>query len=102
MIQHLIVPGPLEDVEEFRVLEWHGSEGDAFAAGRLIVELETQKAIVEVRTQLPRVLRRILCPAGDWQKLGRPIAILSDTPDEPIPDPLPADLPALLVAFDVA
>ena len=31
------------------MLEWHGPEGHAFAPGELVVELETHKALVEVR-----------------------------------------------------
>ena len=39
MIYQLAVPGPIEDVEEVRVLEWHGAAGSAFAIGELIVEV---------------------------------------------------------------
>ena len=37
MIYTLTVPGPIEDVEEVRVLEWHGQPGRAFAVGELVV-----------------------------------------------------------------
>jgi pyruvate/2-oxoglutarate dehydrogenase complex dihydrolipoamide acyltransferase (E2) component len=85
MIHKLVVPGPIEDVEELRVLEWHGAVGRVFAKGELIVELETHKAVVEVRAGQPGVLRRILCPAGSWEKVGNPLAILSDDADEALP-----------------
>jgi pyruvate/2-oxoglutarate dehydrogenase complex dihydrolipoamide acyltransferase (E2) component len=48
------------------------------------VELETHKALVEVRAGRPAVLRRIICAAGDWQAVGKPLALLSDEPDENI------------------
>jgi pyruvate/2-oxoglutarate dehydrogenase complex dihydrolipoamide acyltransferase (E2) component len=51
MIYALAVPGPIEDVEELRVLQWHGEPGTRFAAGEMIVELETHKAVVEVRAR---------------------------------------------------
>jgi len=86
MIYKLTVPGPIEDVEEVRVLEWHGAAGRRFAPGELIVELETHKAIVEVRAGQPGVLRRILCGPGDWQALGAPLALLSDDAGERLPD----------------
>ena len=85
MIYQLAVPGPVEDVDEMRVLEWHGDVGRAFAAGELIVELETYKAVVEVRSGQGGVLRAILCEAGSWQKVGAPLAILSDDPAEALP-----------------
>ena len=85
MIYALAVPGPIEDVEELRVLEWHGAPGTRYAAGELIVELETHKAVVEVRAGRPGVLRAILCPAGEWQSVGRTLALLGDDADEPLP-----------------
>jgi pyruvate/2-oxoglutarate dehydrogenase complex dihydrolipoamide acyltransferase (E2) component len=85
MIYILAVPGPIEDVEEVRVLEWHGQEGRAFAPGELVVELETHKALVEVRAGQSGVLRRIACPEGAWQDLGKTLALFSDDPEEPMP-----------------
>lgn len=101
MIYKLIVPGPLEDVEEVRVLEWHGAPGRRYAPGDLIVELETHKAVVEVRAGRPGVLRRILREPGDWQALGAPLALLSDDTDEPLPAET-EDLAALPVEFEVS
>ena len=86
MIYSLAVPGPIEDVDEVRVLEWHAEPGHAFAPGELMVELETHKALVEVRAAKPGVLRQILCPAGDWRALGQTLALLSDEPDETLPE----------------
>jgi pyruvate/2-oxoglutarate dehydrogenase complex dihydrolipoamide acyltransferase (E2) component len=85
LIYQLAVPGPVEDVDEMRVLEWHGDVGRTFAPGELIVELETYKAVVEVRSGQGGVLRAILCEAGSWQKVGEPLALLSDEPTEAIP-----------------
>ena len=101
MIYTLTVPGPIEDVEEVRVLEWHGAPGRAFAAGELMVELETHKALVEVRAGQPGVLRRILCAEGDWQAVGQPLALLSEGADEALPATAEG-LTALVVAFEVS
>ena len=100
MIYQLAVPGPIEDVEEVRVLEWHGGAGRAFAIDELIVELETHKALVEVRAAQPGVLRDILCEAGDWRAIGQPLAILSDSPTEALPSSL-SGLNDWAVAFEV-
>lgn len=86
MIYGLSVPGTLEDVAEVRILEWHGQPGRHFASGDLVVELETHKAVIEVRTEKPTVLRRVYIEAGEWQKIGNAIGLLSDTPDEELPD----------------
>jgi pyruvate/2-oxoglutarate dehydrogenase complex dihydrolipoamide acyltransferase (E2) component len=101
MIYQLVVPGPIEDVEEVRVLEWHREEGGAFEAGTLLVELETHKAVVEVRPEQAGVLRCILCRPGDWRQIGQPLALLSDAPDEALPEAAGPDVERLPVAFDV-
>lgn len=49
-------------------------------------ELETHKALVEVRAGQPGLLRRIVVDAGGWQKIGLAIAYLSDDQAETIPD----------------
>jgi pyruvate/2-oxoglutarate dehydrogenase complex dihydrolipoamide acyltransferase (E2) component len=101
MIYSLTVPGPIEDVEEVRVLEWHGAPGRAFAAGELVVELETHKALVEVRAGQAGVLRRVLCAEGDWQAVGQPLALLSDDEAEALPDTAEG-LAAMAVDFEVS
>jgi pyruvate/2-oxoglutarate dehydrogenase complex dihydrolipoamide acyltransferase (E2) component len=100
MIYKLAVPGPIEDVEEVRVLEWHRAPGQTLAPDELVVELETYKAIVEVRGARSGVLRTILCEAGSWQKVGQPLAVLSDDADEPLPAS-PEGLADWLVSFEV-
>jgi pyruvate/2-oxoglutarate dehydrogenase complex dihydrolipoamide acyltransferase (E2) component len=101
MIYALAVPGPIEDVEEVRVLEWHGEPGRAFVGGDLVVEFETHKALVEVRAGQSGVLRKILCAAGDWQAIGLPVALFSDDPAESLPDETEG-LAAMTVDFEVS
>ena len=101
MIYTLTVPGPIEDVDEVRVLEWHGQIGHAFAVGALVVELETHKALVEVRAGQDGTLRQIVCAEGDWQAVGAPLAVLSDAPDEPLPAS-PDGLQLMAVDFEVS
>ncbi|HLK23914.1 MAG TPA: lipoyl domain-containing protein [Caulobacteraceae bacterium] len=101
MIYELAVPGPIEEVEEVRVLEWHGAEGQAFVPGELVVELETHKALVEVRAGQSGVLRRIVCAEGAWQDVGKPLAVFSDTAGEPLPEASDG-LTAWTVAFEVS
>jgi pyruvate/2-oxoglutarate dehydrogenase complex dihydrolipoamide acyltransferase (E2) component len=86
MLYKLVLPGPIDDLSEVRVLEWHGSTGARFNPGDLVVELDTHKAVVEMRASSTTVLRSILVAAGEWQQVGAPLAILSDSADEPLPD----------------
>ena len=99
MIYSLAVPGPIDNVEELRVLQWHGEPGHAFAPGDLMVELETHKAIVEVRAAQPGILREVHCAEGQWQPVGAVLALLSDEAGEALPAP-GEPLAAMTVSFD--
>jgi pyruvate/2-oxoglutarate dehydrogenase complex dihydrolipoamide acyltransferase (E2) component len=102
MIYKLQVPGPIADVEEIRILEWHGAAGTLYAENDLVVELETYKAVIEVRAGQAAYLRAVLCEAGDWRRIGETLALLSDSVDEPLPTTTNADdLSALTVAFAI-
>ena len=85
MIYMLAIPGPIEDVRELRVLEWHRTAGQAVEAGNLVVELETHKAIVEIRAGQSGTLREVLVAEGGWCAIGQPLALLSDAADEVLP-----------------
>jgi pyruvate/2-oxoglutarate dehydrogenase complex dihydrolipoamide acyltransferase (E2) component len=100
MIYSLTVPQAVPGVEEIRILEWHGETGSRFLAGDLIVELETHKAVVEVRAGQDGFLRALQGEPGDWLEIDKTLALFSDAAEEP----LPADAEGaaeLLVTFDV-
>jgi pyruvate/2-oxoglutarate dehydrogenase complex dihydrolipoamide acyltransferase (E2) component len=100
MIYKMTVPSAADDVPQFRVLEWHGAAGSVFQAGDLIVELETHKAVFEVRAGRAAVLREIAVAAGEWCQIGAPLALFSDDAGEALADG--GDLGDLAVDFEIA
>ena len=94
MLYKISVP-QVADVEEIRILEWHRQVGEPVERGDLVVELETHKAIVEVRAGQKAYVRKILAEAGNWQGIGLPLAVLSDGENESLPEDAQAliDLP---------
>lgn len=84
MIYRLAVPSTIEDNDAVRVLEWHVAPGDTVAPGALVVELETHKALIEVRAGQPGVIRALHRAEGDWCPLGDALATLGDTAEEPL------------------
>ena len=100
MLYALVVPNTFDEVTELRVLDWHGKVGHTFAPGDLVVELETHKVVVEVRAGAAAVMRDILSQPGQWQKLGQPLAVLSDNVDELLPDSI-QELQQPLVTFEI-
>jgi len=103
MIFRLVVPGPIEDVREIRVLEWHRGPDEPFTAGELIVELETSKAVVEVRAGQAGIIRRIFCQDGEWQNIGGVLALVSDAANEPLAESaeVPGGAAPMLADFEV-
>ncbi len=41
---------------------------------------------MEVRAAQAGVLRRVFAAAGDWVRIGAPLALFSDGAEEPLPD----------------
>jgi pyruvate/2-oxoglutarate dehydrogenase complex dihydrolipoamide acyltransferase (E2) component len=100
MIYQLSVPAAVPGVEEIRILEWHKEPGAAIEAGDLLVELETHKAVIEVRAGQTGVLRQILAKAGDWRVIGLPVALFSSDAEEDLPSDA-AGASLLRVEFEV-
>jgi pyruvate/2-oxoglutarate dehydrogenase complex dihydrolipoamide acyltransferase (E2) component len=100
MIYQLSVMAVVPGVDEIRILEWHKEPGATIKAGDLIVELETHKAVIEVRAGQAGVLRQILANSGDWRTIGLPMALFSSDPNEEIPSDA-TGAAALLVQFEV-
>jgi pyruvate/2-oxoglutarate dehydrogenase complex dihydrolipoamide acyltransferase (E2) component len=84
VIYRLTIPTSFENNDAVRVLEWHGKPGTSFAAGALIVEVETHKALVEIRGEQAGVLREMRYAEGEWCPLGDVLALLSDDAEEPL------------------
>ena len=88
MFYKLVIPKDISDTNEIRLLEWHFAASSAFEKGAMILEIETQKAIIEVRSQQSGILRKIFHQEGEWIELKKQtlLALFSDNVDEPFPD----------------
>lgn len=51
-------------MEAGTIASWNVKEGDAFNAGEVIAEIETDKATMGFEAQDPGVVAKILVPAG--------------------------------------
>jgi len=100
-VTYALVVGGTKEAVDVRLLEWHVEPGASVAPGDLIVELETHKVIVEVRAQQSGILRRIVCNAGEWRKLGDVLAIFSDDAGSALPESIQG-LPVWEARFEIA
>jgi len=71
------------DMAEGTVVRWMKREGEDVKKGEVLVEIETDKATVEVEAQASGVLRKQLVTEGAIVPVGAPIAILGAA-DEPL------------------
>ena len=71
--------------EEGEIVSWLVSEGDTVAEGQPIVEIETDKATVEVEASASGVLAKIVHGEGDIVPINGVIAVIL-APGETMPD----------------
>lgn len=74
------------DMEIGIVGRWLKAEGESFKKGEPFVEVETDKALVEVEAPCDATLLKIICAEGDEAACGMPIAAIGQ-PGEAIPSP---------------
>jgi len=64
MAEKIIMPQGGQDITEGRVLRWHKAEGDPVQQDEVICEVETEKAVFEVKSPIDGVLLKITVAAG--------------------------------------
>ena len=66
-----VVMPALEMAQETgKLVSWKKKEGDSVKKGELLLEVETDKAVVEIEAPVAGVLARILAPEGTVVKMG--------------------------------
>lgn len=97
----LLMPNVGEGIQEGTVVRWLKQEGDHVELDEPILEVETDKAIVEVPSPFAGVLAHILVVEGETAKIGAPLAEFqaaeaeaprppAQAPQPPSPPPTPA------------
>jgi pyruvate dehydrogenase E2 component (dihydrolipoamide acetyltransferase) len=76
MSEELVMPRLSDTMEEGTIGRWLVHEGDAFAAGDVLAEIETDKATMEFQAYDAGTVLRILVGDGETVALGAPIAIV--------------------------
>ena len=113
------MPNVGEGVTEGEVTRWLKAEGDLVARDELVVEVETDKAVVEIPSPFEGTLARILVREGEIVPVGTPLGEIdegaaaavtppaaqppSEAPPAPAPEPEPvATAPAPAAAPEPA
>lgn len=104
----ILMPRLSDTMTEGAIATWHKKPGDTVAAGDILLEIETDKALMEQEAYVSGTLAEILVPEGANVAIGTPIARLDDGVDhgedagtpsvadstlEPEPAPAPVPVP---------
>lgn len=105
----ILMPRLSDTMTEGAIAAWHRRPGDTVASGDVLVEIETDKAVMEQESYESGILAEILVDVGETVAIGTPIARLDDgsgkeperagpTVPAPAADSPAADVPAALPA----
>ncbi|XVQ08883.1 dihydrolipoamide acetyltransferase family protein [Spirillospora sp. CA-255316] len=72
----ILMPRLSDTMEEGVISSWQKKPGDAIAVGDVIVDIETDKAVMEYEAYEDGVLGEILVAEGESAPIGAPIAVL--------------------------
>src|SRR6056297_2950373 len=78
----ITLPKAGQSMEDGTIVAWRKSEGDAVAAGDILAEVETDKAVVEVESNADGVLRKVLVQPGQTVPVHTPIAIVAGADED--------------------
>ncbi|MEO6092152.1 MAG: dihydrolipoamide acetyltransferase family protein [Novosphingobium sp.] len=77
MLNELKIPR-MGSVENAKMVVWHVAEGDSYAQGDLLYEIETDKTTTEVDALAPGILARRLAEPGDEFKVGDRVGLWAE------------------------
>jgi pyruvate dehydrogenase E2 component (dihydrolipoamide acetyltransferase) len=72
------MPRLSDTMEEGAISTWHKHPGDSVAVGDVLVEIETDKAVMEYEAYQAGTLSKILIDEGQIAEIGATIALLDD------------------------
>src|SRR5271165_7669705 len=101
MMHTIVMPDLGQTTAEGKILRWLKKPSEKVLKGDHLLEVETDKVVMDVESYLSGYLRRVLAAEGQMVSAMAPIAIVTDTLEEPLEPaaptaaaPMPAAEPA--------
>src|SRR5258708_26241891 len=82
MPTQVVMPKLSPTMEEGQLARWLKKEGDKVSIGEPLVEIDTDKATMEMQALASGVLRRIIVHEGESVPLGQMIAIIGEVHED--------------------
>ncbi|MGW0163036.1 dihydrolipoamide acetyltransferase family protein [Mycobacterium sp. NPDC003323] len=98
----ITMPRLSDTMEEGVILTWLKKIGDPVERGEVLVEIETDKAVMELESYDDGVLERLLVGEGDRVAVGIPIAVIGDGSAVSSDTPAPQSAPVTAVTAPTA
>ena len=83
------VPVLVESISDALVLKWHKQPGEYVVRDELLVELETDKVVLEVPSPVDGILAEITRPTGDTVYTEEVLGLVNDAADGVVPAAAP-------------
>lgn len=76
MAQTFTMPKFGMTMEEGKVIRWRKQPGESVTMGEVLLEVETDKAVMDVESDLAGEVLKHLATEGDTLKCGEPLALI--------------------------
>jgi pyruvate dehydrogenase E2 component (dihydrolipoamide acetyltransferase) len=84
MTHTIVMPDLGQTTTEGKILKWLKQPGEKISKGDHLIEVETDKVTMEVESYVSGYLRQSLAAEGEMVSAMTPIALVTDSPEEPI------------------
>jgi pyruvate dehydrogenase E2 component (dihydrolipoamide acetyltransferase) len=82
MATKILMPKLSDTMTEGKILKWVKKEGEKVKQGETLVEIESDKADMELEAYDSGILRKIITPEGSSAIIGAPIAIIAEANED--------------------
>ena len=82
MITRVVMPPLGETMDEGTIARWVKGVGDTVERGDILLEVESDKAVLEVESFGRGILRKIVAEAGETVPIRKLIAVIADEDDD--------------------
>ena len=86
MVKEIVIPKLGETIKEATIDKWRKKEGDKVTKGEVLIEITTDKAVLEVESFHDGFLKKIFKKEGDKVPVLSVIGYIADSMDEEIPE----------------
>ena len=76
MATEIKIPIPDQTTEEVRIVKWHKVKGDTVSAGEVILEVETDKSVIEVEAVAAGEMLAVLYEVDDMVPVGQVVGAI--------------------------